>query len=237
MFELDELWAGIEELDNEVPTEAQHAGYQEIRRLVDRATRWLVDVRYPISDVESEVARFRPAVRSLSPRVNELLCGLERDNLYTEVDRLVALGLPRELSLRISELLNAFLLLDVVEIASAAGREADEVAELHFALSARFSVDAMLTAITALPRIDRWSALARAALRHDVYTALSAITSAVLRSTDQALPGPQRMMQWEAANAERVARTRSTLAEALGRDTVDLATLSVALRVMRGLPS
>lgn len=44
------------------------------------------------------------------------------------------------------------------------------------------------------------------------------------------------MARWMAANAERVERARSTVDEALARDVVDLATLSVALRVMRGLP-
>ncbi len=120
VFGLQQLWDDIEALDNKVPTAAQHAGYQEIRRLLDRATRWLVDVRFPIADVASEVERFGPAIAELSPRVTDLLCGGERETLYAEVDRLVALGLPRELSLRISELLNTFLLLDVVEIANAA---------------------------------------------------------------------------------------------------------------------
>ena len=43
------------------------------------------------------------------------------------------------------------------------------------------------------------------------------------------------MERWEQRNSERVARTRGTVAEALGRESPDLATLSVALRVMRGL--
>jgi glutamate dehydrogenase len=108
---------------------------------------------------------------------------------------------------------------------------------LHFLASDRFSVDQMLTEVTELPRDDRWSTLARAALRHDVYAALSTITTAVLRATDDTLTAPERLSQWEKANAERVARARATITEALARDTVDLATLCVALRVMRGLPS
>jgi glutamate dehydrogenase len=216
---------------------AQHAAYSEIRRLVDRATRWLVDVRFPISDVAGEIERFAPTVRELSDRIPELLCGLERENLYADTDRLVGLGLPRDLSLRLGELLSAFLLLDVTEIARASGHPAGEVAELHFAASDRFSVDQMLTKITELPRDDRWSTLARAALRHDLYAALSTITTAVLGSTDEHLSAHKRLAQWEKANSERVARARATVTEALARDTVDLATLSVALRVMRGLPT
>jgi glutamate dehydrogenase len=237
VFDLKSLWADLDALENRVPAEGRHAGYAEIRRLLDRATRWLVDVRFPIVDVAGEVARFQDAVRALSPLVSDLLGTADRDALYSEVDRLVAAGLPRELSVRISELLNTFQLLDVVEIAIASSRPADEVAQLHFALTERFSVDAMLTAVTALPRADRWTALARAALRHDVYGALSAITSAVLRSTDSSLPAIERIAEWEAAHPERVARTRSTLAEALSRPSADLATLSVASRVLRALPA
>jgi len=236
VFGLPALWADIEALDNAVPTDAQHAGYQEIRRLIDRATRWLVDVRFPLTDVAAEIGRFASTVQGMSSRITGLLRGAELANLYAEVDRLVSLGLPRELALRLGELLNAFLLLDVVEIANASEHSAEEIAELHFALSAQFSVDDLLTAITLLPRDDRWSTLARSAVRHDVYAALSSITSAVLRSTDDALSGEDRIAAWMQANAERVERARVTVHAALSREVVDLATLSVALRVMRGLP-
>jgi glutamate dehydrogenase len=237
VFGLERLWADIEALDNHVPTTAQHAAYFEIRRLVDRAARWLVDLRFPITDVAGEIDRFASTVAELTPRIPELLRGEERENLHAEADRLVGLGLPRELAIRIGGLLSAFILLDVVEIAQATGHRAGDVAELHFAASDRFSVDDMLTKISELPRDDRWSALARAALRHDLYAALSTITTAVLRSTDDTMPATERLAQWEKANAERVARAHSTVAEALASDDVDLATLSVALRVMRGLPT
>ncbi|MEP6851768.1 MAG: NAD-glutamate dehydrogenase [bacterium] len=237
VFDLESLWRDIEALDNQVSTEAQDAAYFDIRRLADRATRWLIDVRYPLGDVGAEIDRFRPAVRELSDRVPRMLRGDERLALQSDVDRLVTMGVPTELATRIATLLSAYLLLDVVEIAAERGRPAEEVAQLHFTVSERFSVDRMLTAVTALPRVDRWSALARAALRHDVYAALSAITSAVLRTTGADQPAEERLRRWESANAERVARARNTVAEALGRDTCDLATLSVALRVMRGLPT
>jgi glutamate dehydrogenase len=236
VFGLSELWADIAALDNVVPTSAQHAGYREIRRLIDRATRWLVDVRFPITDVASEVERFEPTVRELAPCTPQLVCGNEQQNLDDDTDRLVATGLPRELAMRIAELLSAFLLLDVVEIANASEHSAADIAELHFALSAQFSVDDMLTSITKLPRDDRWSTLARAAVRHDVYAALSSITSAGVGGNAENTPARERRDSWIEANAERVERARSTVEEALSRDVVDLATLSVALRVMRGLP-
>jgi glutamate dehydrogenase len=237
VFGLERLWEAIEALDNEVSTEAQHSGYQEIRRLIDRATRWFVDVRFPIADVAAEVERFGPTLEELTPRITQLVRGAELADIESESQRLTALGLPRDLAARLAELLSTFLLLDVVEIANASAHSAAEIAELHFALSDQFYVDEMLTSITRLPRDDRWSTLARAAMRHDVYAALSAITTSVLRSTDDALSPDERMDAWTAENPERVERARTTVRAALDRETVDLATLSVALRVMRSLPS
>jgi glutamate dehydrogenase len=237
VFDLPPLWAEIEALDNVVPTAAQHAGYQEIRRLVDRATRWLVDVRFPISDVAAEIERYQPAVARLGWCCPDLLRGAERQTLFDDAAKLIDLGLPEPLALRLAELLSAFLLLDVVEIAQATGHDAANVAALHYAVSERLSVDDLLTAVTGLPRDDRWSTLARSAARHDVYAALSSITTAVLTSTDDSLGPDARIDAWVDANAERVERARSTVRDALDEEDANLATLSVALRVLRGLAS
>jgi glutamate dehydrogenase len=237
VFGLESIWAEIETLDNDVATDSQHVAYREVRRTVDRAVRWLVDVRFPITDVAAEIQRYADTVAELTPRVPELLRGRERDNLNAEVERLVGNGLPAGLAHRISCLLSSFLLLDVVEIAVANDRSAAEVAELHFAMSERLSVDDILYAVTRLPRDDRWSALARAAMRHDVYAALAAVTTSVLINTDETLSASDRLADWARQNPERVERARTTFAEALSRETVDLATLSVALRIMRSLPA
>jgi glutamate dehydrogenase len=235
VFDLPSLWADIEALDNVVPAAAQHAAHQEIRRLVDRATRWLVDVRFPITDVASEIERYGPIVARLGARCPDLLRGVERETLREDAEKLVALGLPDSLALRLAELLSAFLLLDVVEIADVTGIDAGVVAEVHYAASERLSVDNLLTRVTQLPRDDRWSTLARSAARHDVYAALAAITTAVLQTTDDGLPAEARIDAWADANRERVERARDTVTAALDREAADLATLSVALRVLRSL--
>jgi glutamate dehydrogenase len=237
VFSLESIWVELEALDNQVPTNAQHVGYREVRRTIDRAVRWLVDVRFPISDVAAEIDRFKPTFDALTPKVPDLLRGRERENFYAQIDRLIGQGLPRELAMRITRLLSCFLLLDVVEIGRANGVDPAEIADLHFALSEQLSVDDILTAVTNLPRDDRWSALARAAMRHDVYAALAAITTSVCKNTDPSMLATERMAKWAQQNPERVERARSTFAEALSRETVDLATLSVALRVMRSLPT
>jgi glutamate dehydrogenase len=238
VFGLEAVWARIEALGESGRTRAaQEIAALEVRRLLDRATRWLLDTRFPISDVESEIARYQPVIADLTVKVPGLLRGVERDNLTAAAGRLIDEGVPEDLALQVASMLTAFMLLDVVEITHLQVEDADPtaVADLYFALSDRFSVDSLLDRITALPRPDRWTALARSALRQDLYGALSAITRAVLATTAHSLPAAVRITDWEDANSERVQRARSVVTEALNRDQVDLATLSVALRVLRGV--
>ena len=93
------------------------------------------------------------------------------------------LGVPDELALRAAGLLDSFSLLDIVEIAAAEKLPAARSPAVYFAISERIEVDRMLTRITGLPRGDRWSALARSALRYDLYAALAGLTTNVLTST------------------------------------------------------
>jgi glutamate dehydrogenase len=132
-------------------------------------------------------------------------------------------------------LLDIFSLLEVTEIALTMEYAPERVAEVYFALSERYEIDRMLTRITNLPRSDRWEALARAALRYDLYAALADLTRNVLTAGTPDAPVDTQIAAWEEANAEGLARARTTLDEITATENVDLAALSVALRAMRTL--
>ncbi|MDP9397566.1 MAG: NAD-glutamate dehydrogenase [Actinomycetota bacterium] len=243
VFDFERYWAEIEALDTKVPTRAQSALYLEGRRLLDRSTRWLLQRRRTALDVQGEIARFQPVIRELAPRLPELLRGEERERLRRRASELEELGVPAELGLRAAALLDSFSLLDITEIAGlevgvAAVRPAEEVAGVYFALSERFQVDRLLTRITGLPRGDRWQSLARSALRFDLYAALAGLAEDVLVEAPLDVQGVEaQVAAWEQRNAEGLARARSTLEEVHAGEHADLATLSVALRVIRTLVS
>ncbi|MSV72469.1 MAG: NAD-glutamate dehydrogenase [Actinobacteria bacterium] len=235
VFGLHEVWRRIEELDSSAPAQVQADLLLEARRLLDRATRWTLQTRGGAVDVDAEVATFRDEVRRLAPLVPGLLRGAEARRLAARVDALVDAGAPRELATDVAVLLDLFSLLDVIEIARKVGEDPASVTDLYFAVSERFGGDLLLLRITALTRTDRWSSLARAALRSDLYTALAALTSRILRSTPAGLEPAERIDRWEAGQSEGVRRARGTLAEITALDSADIAALSVALRALRAL--
>ena len=86
----------------------------------------------------------------------------------------------------------------------------------------------------ALPRDDRWRALARAALRDDIYGLHRGLTAQVL-----AAEGPKADVEERVEGLDRRqpggARTEKTLAEIRVGKVFDTTTLPVAVREVRNL--
>ena len=235
VFDLPVLWRRIEALDNLAPTSVQTALLLEIRRFIDRATRWLLQNRGGAIDVANEIERFGNDVTRLAPLVSGMLLGSEQERFQRRQAEFAASGAPRELARDVAAVLDLFSMLDVITIARLAITDPEPLARLYFALSERYEVDRMLSRISRLPRGDRWSTLARSALRSDLYGALAGLTERVNAVTSPADTPQARIEHWEQANAEGLARARATLAEISELETFDLATLSVALRTIRTL--
>jgi glutamate dehydrogenase len=121
----------------------------------------------------------------------------------------------------------------VVDVAAVRGRAVDETAALYYAMSAHLDFDRLLSDVTALARGDRWHALARQALRDDLYRSLREITADVLTTTRPDQSAEEKIAQWEAENTNRLARARTTLGQIGAAGAGDLAALSVAAREVR----
>ncbi|GEL26018.1 glutamate dehydrogenase [Pseudonocardia sulfidoxydans NBRC 16205] len=242
VFGLPELWTQARAAD--MPVALADRIVLESRRLLDRASRWFLTNRPQPLAVGAETARFAETVRELSGRVGALLCGPEAAAAVTAADALVADGVPHDLARRSAELMYTFGLLDVVDLTELSERDREprdpvEVATLYYAMSAHLGVDLALTSVTALERGDRWHGLARLALRDDLYASLRAVTLDLLREAPPGTPADEAIALWEKANASRLVRARAALEEIGGKAgagaRLDLATLSVVVRQLRGL--
>jgi glutamate dehydrogenase len=149
-------------------------------------------------------------------------------------------GVPAELALEAAALLESYGLLDIVELVELADREKEprepfEVAQLYYAMSEHLGISVALTAVSGLERGNRWHSLARLALRDDLYGSLRAVTLDALREAAPDTPVDEAIAQWERANASRLLRARPALDQILSDNRLDLATLSVVSRQLRGL--
>jgi len=235
VFGIDAFWQEINDEDNRIPTSAQVTMHLETRRLLDRSTRWFLQTRGGSLDVQAEVERFVSVVSDHTRAVPTHLLGKERDRFERLAQRFMAAGAPQDLARRAAAALDVFALLDVTDICVRTGETAETVVPLYFTISERYDIDRTLVRITELPRGDRWSVLARHALRSDLYAVVAGLTARVLRSTPHEAAPLERLAIWEKAHLEGVSRARTTLDDIAGVENPDLATLSVALRAMRNL--
>ncbi|MEP6562999.1 MAG: NAD-glutamate dehydrogenase domain-containing protein, partial [Nakamurella sp.] len=235
VFDLPAVWGAIAALDNKAPAETQDILTLRTRRLLDRSTRWLLTRRPQPLDVMAEIARYRQPVAELRPLLPTLVCGADRESVQEEIIELTDADAPLELAATVAYSLHTFGLLDTVDVAAESGRDLTECAELLFALSAHLNFDRLLTSVTALERGDRWHALARQALRDDLYRSLRLLAADVLSTTSGDQDAQHKIAQWEDENASRLARARRTLGEIATGANGDLAPLSVAAREIRSM--
>ena len=219
--------------DNKIPADVQTHMRLEMRTLVERASRWLINNRRPPLDSDGTVDFFGVVGQRVVGALPDLLTGRELTAFESRRDTLVGQGVPEDLAVRVAVLPPAYAVLSIVETAKRDDIDPMEVARVHFALGERLGLSALVARILTLPREDRWQTMARAALRDDLNSVHAQLTAQVLAETSGDQPAPVRIADWEEDDEVVVSRAVATLDEICADGTVDLARLSVGLRLVR----
>ncbi len=231
IFDVCETWRRIRAAD--LPVALSDRLTLDTRRLIDRAGRWLLNYRPQPLAVGAEINRFAAKVKELTPRMSEWLRGDDKAIVEKEAAEFASQGAPEDLAYMVAAGLYRFSLLDIIDIGDINDIDAAEVADTYFALMDRLGTDGLLTAVSDLPRNDRWHSLARLAIRDDIYASLRSLCFDVLAVGEPDESGDEKIAEWEHLSASRVERARRTLMEIQESGEKNLATLSVAARQIR----
>jgi glutamate dehydrogenase len=235
IYAMPEFWAEVEALDHRVPAVIQTEMLLDARKLIERATRWLLrSGRRPL-DIAAAVTDFEGGVDAIAGALPGILVDSDREAWDSRVAELASAGVPAELAARAASLGALFGVLDVVQVAVAAGEPIDAVAALHFRVGARLRLHWLRDRVAVLPRDDRWQTMARAALRDDLFVLHRELTDDVLRESPPPGTSEERLAAWIAANRPPLDRCMGILDDIRAGGTYDLTTLPVALREIRAL--
>ncbi|MET9200842.1 NAD-glutamate dehydrogenase [Gordonia sp. NPDC003585] len=233
IFGMSELFSRIGRTDAPAETVDQMMLYA--RRLVFRASRWMLAFRPQPLAIAAEITRYTERIGRLSAVMDEWF----GESSARDVDDRVAgyrdRGVPEELARDVAVSLHRFCLLDIIDSAEISDRDPVEVGELYFAVMEHFGLEDLLTAVSNLDFGDRWHALARLALRDDMHGALRALTLKILEVSEPEESSAEKIDEWESSQSSRLARVRTVLSEIDESGTQDLATLSVAARQLRSV--
>ncbi|GAA5141026.1 NAD-glutamate dehydrogenase [Nocardioides marinquilinus] len=223
--------------DNRLDASVQTHMRIEMRTLVERGSRWLVTNRRAPLDSQGLVDQFSGPMQATMLQLPDLMVGAELAAYEERRDRLVGDGVPDDLASKVAVLPAAYQLLNVIEIAGRESLEPQDVARVHFALGERLGLTHLVQQILRLPREDMWQTMARAALRDDLHAVHAQLTSQVLATTSAEESATARIASWQDADDEVITRAAATLEQICSEGPVDLARVSVGLRVVRGLLS
>ena len=237
VFDIRGLSAGIEGLDNKIPADVQTRMILSGRRLIERATRWLLRNRRPPLDVAATVSYFAEGVSEFARQAPDLLIGADGHSLEERTSELSEKGVPQDLARRVATLNVVFPALDVVDVAAVTGETIEPAAAVYFSLGEQLGLHRLREHVEALPRGGRWPSLARAALRDDLSSQQAGLTAEVLRATPGEEPPVDRIEAWKTGNQAQLDRALRIISDISAGGVYDLSTLSVALRETRNLLS
>jgi glutamate dehydrogenase len=235
VLDMRSYWDAIEQLDNRVAAQTQLDMLIEGRRLVERSTRWLVRANpYQVS-IAQTIKRFQPGSEMLAAALPEALEGSDREAFDRHAAELEHAGVPAALARRAAGMPSMLALFDIVEVAAATERDPEDVLKVYFRLGSRLELNWLRERIIELPRANRWQALARAALRDDLFNLYRELTRKVLDTGGSDADPEEAIDIWTERCAETLERSLGMVSDIRASRIYDNTTLPVALREIRAL--
>jgi glutamate dehydrogenase len=235
VFDMRAFWIAVEALDSEVDSEVQLGMLIEGRRLVERATRWLVRANPRKIDIAAAIEAFAPGARAYGRSLPHVLEGADAEAFHSRIKELRRAHVPAKLATRVASMPWMISVFDIVEVAAATARDQTNVMTAYSRLGSRLELNWLRNRIIELPRANRWQALARAALREDLYNVHRLLTQEVLESAGLDADADAAIDAWIERNALAVERCLGMLSDINASRVYDTTTLPVALREVRSL--
>ncbi|MDN5725114.1 MAG: NAD-glutamate dehydrogenase, partial [Propionibacteriales bacterium] len=187
----------IRDLDHQVDADTQTVLRMEVRTLVERVTRWVINNLPTPLDIAGAIEQYRVGVSTVRHALPELLVGRESQHYRERLGRYTQAGVPQELAETVAALPESYSALTVVQTANREGVDVLDTAAVHVRLGDVIGLDQLLSQIVALPREDRWQTMARAALRDDLHSLQGQLTAQVLTRGDAGRPSAEQVGAWQ----------------------------------------
>ena len=233
VFEVRDVWAEIEALDNEMPAATQTLLQLQTRVLLEHATLWFLEYAGSKLDIGDCVAGFRAGVAALAAELESLLPEAVGERVARRADGYRSRGVPEALARRVASMIEMASACDVVRIAADHGLATDAVARLYFAVGEYLSLGWLRDQAEALSVAGYWQKLAVAAVVQELYDHQRVATRRVLDAAGGAEDGA--IEAWAKTCRPAVERTRTLVGELETTPPVDLSMLTVASRQLRAL--
>jgi len=232
VFELEDLWKKIEQLNNKIPTLTQTEMLFQYRRTVRRATRWFLRHYNKDKSIAQSIEMFSSTFMEMSKNLNKFMADEDIAQVTANEKKLLEKGVPKDITTRIAQLSTIFSAMDIAEICEQENRKVEHVASIYYKLGSKLELHWFLAQITKQPVANHWQALARASFREELDWQQRSLTSVVLRCdrSNKIECIDDMIDSWIESNKQPLERWSHILAEFKAGQNHEFAKFSVALR-------
>jgi glutamate dehydrogenase len=235
IFGLRELWAQIEELDNQVPAASQMEMMLSLIRLIKRGTRWLLrNRRHQLAPTDC-IAAYQPGLEQLRKAYPTMLRGRAEDQFQVTFDNFVQAGVDPELAQSVASADHAYTALSIMQAANDTQVTLLDVARMYFLMGERLELDWFSGQILASKVDNEWQALARDTYLEDLEWQQRTLAIGALRHLCEDANLLKCVKKWEEKEQTLLLRWRQMLAELHASAAPDFAMFAVANRELLDL--
>jgi len=234
VFSAQQFWDDVEALDRKIRGDQQVRAFMQMWDVLRQGTRWLL--HHPDAhnlDVRAKVSYFHDGVQVVEQHLLEALPEDGQADFKQLLERLLEGGYEQSFAERIARLQFMNQALDIVDEASQQNLPVEHVMGVHFGIGRVLHVDWLRRQIETLSTSGSWEAHARGHLRNDLITQHRHITRKFL-SWQQQLP-ELTIESWQQHHGERIGRIQSMFADMRKQDSMDIASMTVAVRSLEQL--
>jgi glutamate dehydrogenase len=232
VFGLEELFNGIDQLDNKLPGDVQLDLYLRVQDLVRTQTAWFMHHISFARGLTGVIELYRSGIGEISKSFKTILTETQKAVLKSGQAELANAGVPAAIARLLAELRFLADGPDMVMVSQAVKWPVAEIAKLHFDASAWFRLGELKSAGGKLMVSDYFDRLAITSLLGAISDAQRAIIQDIVR-VDKGNKGG--FEAWLKANKAPAERARRALNEILDGGEATLSRLMVAVGHLRKL--
>ncbi|MDP1573864.1 MAG: NAD-glutamate dehydrogenase [Coxiellaceae bacterium] len=231
IFNVKAIYTDIEELDYQVDVALQYQMFDEVMRLVRRATRWLLlNWREPMN-VRTMIGHFEIHIKTLYKKLPKLLLGSDKEGFESRRAQLIEAGVPEEISTRIASARSMYHALNIILAADTSQMDVYQAAQIYFTLVDRLELHCFRDRINDHPVTHRWSVLAKATFKADLDRIQRKLTTSVIEANTTSTKNiHQRVNVWLETHANALKRWRAILTDLRSDNVLDFSIISVGMR-------
>jgi len=244
-FDMQDLFAGLDALDNKIDGQLQLDLYSSVSRLINITAAWDLKNGDETSPLGVQIDALRQARHALRPKIVELAPAAMRERIRARADQLEAAGVKGDLAARLSRLELSELVQDIALVATKAKADILDAAKAYFAVTEAFRIGRIEDAARGLSPSDYYDGLALSRAQDTIAAARRGIAIAALKGDGKAKPAKalpngsaksdDPVSLWLDAGGDRIGRLRDRLQALTEGGDITVSRLSVAAGLMADL--